>query len=245
MSETGIEIVEDSRALARHAAALVIAAVEATTGKVGVCLAGGATPWRLYRLLGSAAMSDRIPWRRVHWFWGDERFVPPDHADSNYRMIREAMLDESPAPPAHIHQIETVGLEPEQSAALYERNLKLWYGGDALDTEHPLFEVTLLGVGEDGHTASLFPGSRALDENVHWTSAVTDAMPEPRISLTLPALCSSRLVLFLVAGANKHPVWRRLRNGEDLPANRVRPSGKTLWLVDRAAHEGTVIKNDA
>jgi 6-phosphogluconolactonase len=239
MTGAMIEIVEDREALARRAAELIVAALEINPGRAGICLSGGETPRQLYRLLVSPPMCSRVPWRRAHWFWGDERFVPPDHADSNYRMVREAMLDTSPAPPAHIYPIDTVGLEPEQSAALYERTLKLWYGHDDLDPEHPLFDVTLLGVGEDGHTASLFLGSRALDEKLHWATAVTDAKPEARVSLTLKALNSSRLVVFLVAGAGKHSVLRRLRRGEDLPANRIRPTGTLRWLIDRAAEQGT------
>jgi 6-phosphogluconolactonase len=235
---TTIDVFEDGDTLALGAAKLLVRALERKKGRAGVCLSGGSTPRLLYELLAAPPLCDRVPWSRVEWFWGDERFVPPDHPDSNYRMAREAMFDVAPVPPANIHPFETVGLEPEQSAALYERTLKQWYGSEELDPARPLFHVTLLGVGRDGHTASLFPGNPALEEQRHWVTAVIGAKPEPRIGLTLKAINSSRLVIFLVAGGDKYPVLQLLRSGENLPANLIRPASTLRWLMDRAASRG-------
>ena len=122
----------------------------------------------------------------MHWFWGDERFVPHDHPDSNYRMVHQALFSEVPVPEANIHAIPTVGLTPEQAATAYEATLKEFYGGDALDPRRPLFDVTLLEIGEDGHIASLFPGQPALRERHRWVVAVEGRASEPRITLTYP-----------------------------------------------------------
>lgn len=234
---SGVErlVLEDPAALARHAAELLVERLADAPSPVAVCLSGGSTPRLLYELLATPPYRDRIPWDRVHWFWGDERFVPPDHEDSNYRMARLALFAAVPAPPHHVHPIPTQGMPPFQAALAYELALQGFYGAPVLDPGRPLFAVTLLGLGEDGHTASLFPGVAALDEARRWTAAVIGAKPEPRISLTLPALAASRDTLFLVAGAAKRPVLERLARGEDLPAGRVRAIGTVHWLLDRAA----------
>ena len=179
---------------------------------------------------------DRFPWARTHWFWGDERFVPEDDPLSNYRMAREALLSKAPIPAANIHPIPTEHLDPEAAAADYERSLRSSYGAGQLDPARPLFDVTLLGLGTDGHTASLFPGSPALQEKDKWVTAVIGEKPEPRISLTLPALASSRHVAFLVAGAAKWEMLARLRQrDESLPAARVHPVGTLHIFCDAAA----------
>src|SRR5579862_5833953 len=154
-------VLQDPEALARHAAGFVADTLAAATDRVSVALSGGSTPKRLYELLATAPFRDRVPWDRVHWFWGDERFVPPDHPDSNYRMTRLAMLSQAPVPPANIHPIPTVGCTPEQAAMTYEYVLQTLYRGNEIDPARPLFEIVLLGLGEDGHTASLFPGVAA------------------------------------------------------------------------------------
>ena len=228
-------VLEDPEALARHAAGFVADTLAACTNPVAIALSGGSTPKRLYELLSGPPFRDRVPWNLVHWYWGDERFVPPDHPDSNYRMARLAMLSHVPAPAANIHPIPTVDTTPAQAATTYEYVLQALYPRDVLDPARPLFEIVLLGLGEDGHTASLFPGVAALDEHKRWTAAVIGAKPEPRITLTLPALGSARHVIFLVAGANKRPVLDRLAAGEDLPAGRVGTVGTLHWMLDRAA----------
>src|SRR5262249_23838998 len=143
------------------------------------------------------AIAARFPWRRAHWFLGDERFVPHDHPDSNYRMVREALFSRVPVPAANIHAIRTEQLTPEQAALAYESTLKEFYGTDTLDPGQHLFDVTLLGIGEDGHTASLFPGQPALKERRRWAVAVVGVRSEPRVTLTYPALDGSAHVAFL------------------------------------------------
>ncbi len=180
-----------------------------------------------------------MPWDRIHWYWGDERFVPPDHPDSNYRMTRAAMLDKAPIPADHVHPVKTVGLSPRESADDYEKLLKAHYGAATLDPARPLFDLTFLGVGDDGHTASLIPGAdAALAERTRWTAVIEGLRPETRVTLTYPALESSRHVAFLVAGAGKRDILRRIALGEDLPAARVDPVGTLHWMLDRAAAEG-------
>jgi 6-phosphogluconolactonase len=232
----------DAEALARGAASWllthVLAAVSAGRRQPAVCLAGGSTPRRVYEILASPDVAPRFPWDRVHWFWGDERFVPHDHPDSNYRMVRAALLSRAPIPDANIHPIPTgSGLPPDAAAAAYERTLRQFYGADALDPVLPLFDVTLLGLGEDGHTASLLPGEPVLEERTRWVAAVAHGRPEVRITLTYPALESSRDIGFLVAGSAKRSVLARARAGDPaLPATRVRASGGRLhWLADEAA----------
>jgi 6-phosphogluconolactonase len=217
-------------------AAWLSALALASHGAFSVCLSGGSTPRRLYEQIAMPAIASRFPWPRVHWFWGDERFVPHDNPDSNYRMVQDALLSRVPIPNGNIHPIPTEGLSAEQAAAAYEATLKEYYGADTLTLGRPLFDVTLLGIGENGHTASLFPGQPALQEKRRWTVAVLDASTQPRITLTYPALDSSRDVAFLATGAGKRDVVARVRAGDRaLPAALVRPIGRLHWFTDRAA----------
>jgi 6-phosphogluconolactonase len=229
---TETRVFDDAEALAHHAAQWLGAAAQHSSGRFAVALSGGSTPRRLYELLADA----ELPWKRVHWFWGDERFVPPDHPDSNYRMAREALLSRAPVPGTNIHAIRTEGVTPEDAAAGYEAALKRFYGAETLSRERPLFDAVLLGIGEDGHTASLFPGHAALDETQRWVVAVRGAKAQARITLTYSALQSSRETAFLVAGAAKKDALRRAQAGERAtPAGRLRPAGDVHWFVDRAA----------
>src|SRR5215469_14472250 len=182
-----IEVLEDPPALARRAAEWMTATASAAKGPFRVALSGGSTPKGLYGLLASEEFRDRFPWRQVSWFWGDERFVPHDHPESNYRMVREAMLAKVPVPPENIHPIPTDG-EPEDAARRYERTLKADYGSPDLNPARPFFDITLLGLGDDGHTASLLPGDKLLDERQHWVAAVTHGRPEVRITMTYPVI---------------------------------------------------------
>jgi 6-phosphogluconolactonase len=230
-----IEVPADPSALARRAAEWMTGTALAARGRVRVALSGGSTPKALYALLASDEFRDRFPWRRVSWYWGDERFVPYDHPESNYRMTREAMLAKAPVPPENIHPVPADGA-PEDAARRYERTLQEAYGATALDPDRPLFDVTLLGLGPDGHTASLLPGDPVLEERKRWVAVVAHGRPEVRITMTYPAIESSRRVAFLVGGREKASILRAIRAGDSqVPAARVRSRGELFWFVDSAA----------
>jgi 6-phosphogluconolactonase len=230
-----IETFPEPASLARHVAEWMTSAARAVQGAFRVSLSGGSTPKTLYTLLASDEFRGRFPWTRVAWFWGDERFVPYDHPDSNYRMTREAMLAKVPVPPENIHPVPTDGA-PEDAALRYERTLQAAYGAAMLNPTRPLFDVTLLGLGLDGHTASLLPGEPVLEERKRWVAAVSHGRPEIRITMTYPAIESSRCVVFLVTGKEKAAIFRAIRaGGSHVPAARVRPVGELFWFVDRAA----------
>jgi 6-phosphogluconolactonase len=233
--EARLEILADPEALARRVADWLLAISTARGGVFTVALSGGGTPRRLYELLAGPPYRDVFPWDRTHLFWGDERFVPRDDASSNYRMVRDAMLSRAPIPATNIHPVPTEGLTPEAAASDYERELKSFYGAERFDPARPLFDVTLLGLGPDGHTASLFPGSAVLEERERWVAAVVGPKPA-RITLTYPALESGRHVAFLVAGEEKREIFSRFQRGEHtLPAARLRPIGALHLFADAAA----------
>jgi 6-phosphogluconolactonase len=230
-------IVADPAALADTAARRLMARIEANPGRIAVCLTGGSSPKQLYRLLASETWSNRIPWDRVHWFIGDERFVPADSALNNMSVAREIFLGHL-APPINIHPIPTDTKDPDESARRYERELKSFYGAEELDLARPLFDFVLMGIGPDGHTASLFPGYPAVSETRRWVVGVPEAHVEPfvpRVTLTLPALASCREMLFELAGSEKRAILARLSADESLPANRARSLGETVLLADQAA----------
>ena len=230
-----VEILPDSQTLARHVAEWMTQAALAASRPFRVSLSGGSTPKTLYSLLASDDFRNRFPWERVSWYWGDERFVAYDHPDSNYRMTREAMLAKAPVPPENVHPVPADGT-PEEAARRYERTLREAYGTATLDPARPLFDITLLGLGADGHTASLLPGQPVLDERTRWVMAVSHGRPEVRITMTYPAIDSSRSVAFLVAGREKAAILNTIRGGDSaLPAARVRPVGDLIWFVDKAA----------
>lgn len=230
-----IETLSDPLALARHVAEWITRAALAAKGHFRVSLSGGSTPKTLYGLLAADDFRHRFPWQLVSWYWGDERFVPYDHPDSNYRMVREAMLARVPVPPENVHPVPVDGT-PEDAARRYERTLQEAYGAATLDPARPLFDVTLLGLGTDGHTASLLPGEPVLEERRRWVAAVAHGRPETRITITYPVIESSRRVAFLVAGSEKADILRDIRTGDSqAPAARVRPRGELFWFVDRAA----------
>lgn len=201
-----------------------------------VCLSGGSTPKRLFEKLASPAFIELFPWGTTHWFWGDERFVPTDSPDSNFGMTKRTMLDAAPVPEANVHAIPTDLRSAEAAADAYEAVLKRFYGAPQLDPDRALFDVTFLGLGPDGHTASLIPGEPVLDERQKWVAAVTHGRPEARITLTYPPLESSRAIAFLVTGADKAPMLSHVRSGaRDVPAGRLTSTGEIHWFVDRAA----------
>jgi 6-phosphogluconolactonase len=230
-----VEISPDALALAHRVAEWMTQAALAAPGPFRVSLSGGSTPKTLYGLLASDEFRRRFPWPRVFWYWGDARFVPHDSPDSIYRMTREAMLSKADVPPENIYPIPTDGT-PEDAARRYERTLQEAYGAATLDPQRPLFDVTLLGLGPDGHTASLLPGETVLNERKRWVVAVSHGRPEIRITMTYPVIDSSRRVAFLVAGQEKAPIFDAIRTGNSqLPAARVQPVGELLWFVDQAA----------
>lgn len=190
--------------LAGRAAEWLVAHLEGREGRLAVCLTGGSTPKRLYALLTQAPYRARLPWDRVHWFWGDERLVPPGDERSNERMARQALLDAMAVPPDQVHAIPTSG-DSDACAATYEQTLKTFYGADRLDPSRPLFDVMLLGMGGDGHTASLFPGKASLGVTDRWVVSSEPGLDPKvtRVTLTFPALASSRATAFLVSGAEK------------------------------------------
>jgi 6-phosphogluconolactonase len=230
-----IEVLADPPSLARHVAEWMTDLALAAPGVFRVSLSGGSTPKALYERLASRPFVERFPWERVHWYWGDERFVPYDHPDSNFRMTREAMLSKAPIPPENIHPVPTDG-DPDAAAARYQQTLQSAYGAAVLDPARPLFDITLLGLGPDGHTASLLPGEPVLEERRLWVAAVSHGRPEVRITMTYPAIESSRQTAFLVAGQEKAAIMHAIRGGESqVTAARVRPVGDLVWFLDQAA----------
>jgi 6-phosphogluconolactonase len=230
-------VVADPAALAKAAADRVMARIDANQARIAICLTGGSSPKQLYALLASETYRSRIPWDRVHWFIGDERFVPPSDLRNNMAMARKIMLDAF-APPSNIHPIPTDSGSPDESAGRYAHELKSFYGAERLEDVRPLFDMVLMGVGPDGHTASIFPDYPAMGETERWVVGVPKANVEPfvpRVTLTLPALASCREMLFEVAGSDKHAILMRVLAGENLPANRARSNGETVWLMDVAA----------
>jgi 6-phosphogluconolactonase len=236
--------VADAEVLAQAAAGELVQVATRAVGERGsftLALAGGSTPRKLYGLLSDvkAPFRERVPWARTHVFFGDERHVPPDHPESNYRMAREVLL--AHVPTASVHRIH--GEEPDaaHAAAAYEAELRRFFGIMAPGAAPPQLDLVLLGLGPDGHTASLFPGSAALEERRRWAVAVfVERLGAHRITLTLPVLNRAREVLVLVSGSDKAQALARVlapAPGAELPpAGRVRPeAGALLWIVDRAA----------
>ena len=230
-----VEVAKDPETLAHRVAQWITDLAASSRGRFAICLSGGSTPRRLYQLLAESPYGDALPWDRIHWFWGDERFVPWDHPDSNYGMAYTALLGKVPVPARNIHGIATNGT-PADAAAAYERVLKSHYGSESLDPARPLFDIQILGLGPDGHTASLIPGTSVLEDRHRWVAEVIGGRPEPRITLTYPAIESSRHTAFLVAGADKRETLSRALAGDQaLPAARLRPIGELIWFVDEAA----------
>jgi 6-phosphogluconolactonase len=230
-----VNIYESSEELAEAAAQEFAArAGEAIDqrGRFAVVLAGGSTPNATYEIL-ARDYADRIDWSNVHFFFGDERSVPPDHEDSNYRMAREALLDHVPAGSVHRMQGE---LPPDEAAEAYEQELRDFFGSEEL----PRFDLILLGTGGDGHTASLFPETAALEVHDRWVVANPVLKLETtRITLTVPVINAARAVYFLVAGEGKAgPVAEILEGTPDprqYPATLIQPQGGPKWMLDRPA----------
>jgi len=232
-----ILVVADAAALAPIAARRLVERVR-HGHRAAVCLTGGSSPLGLYRLLAQDPWRSKMPWADVHWFLGDDRFVPERDPLSNMGAAKRAFLDSAFVPKQNIHPIPTEAGDPETAARAYEGELKQFYGADRFDPERPLFDLVLMGLGPDGHTASLFPHSPALEESERWVVGVPRTNVEPfvpRVTLTFPALGSTREMLFLVDSADKSPILGRVLAGEDLPAHRAYAQGDLVWLIIRAA----------
>lgn len=206
----------------------------AARGMFSIALSGGSTPRALYGVL--AARADQIEWSRWHCFWGDERCVPPDHEDSCYRMARETLLDHVSVSAVNVHRIRCE-LSPSEAAHSYEQELRAFFAG-----EWPRFDLILLGMGEDGHTASLFPNTPALDVHDAWVTAnIAPSVKQPnRITLTIPAINAAANALFLVSGSSKaaplHQVIDGPRSPRQLPAQFIQPAaGSLIWMIDQPA----------
>ena len=239
-SQTERHVFPDAEAAAQAVAEWLTERALAVDGQAALCLAGGQTPRQVYMMLAASPFRDRFPWHRAHWFFGDERVVAADNPRSNYRMVREALFDHAPVPRENIHAVPTETGDAQKSAAAYEAALQLFYGSERLAANEPLFAATLLGVGDDGHTASLFPGNSALQERKRWAIAVRDpSVPEPRVTLTIPVLESSGEVAFLATGEQKRAIVARLAHDQHLPAARIHPAGRLRWFLDRAAADTT------
>ena len=204
-----------------------------------VALAGGSTPRSFYALLASESYCSRVPWESVHLFWGDERCVPPDHPESNFHMAQETLLSRVPLPAVNIHPIPLDQGDPDSIAKVYEQNLRAFF--QLKDEAWPEFDLVLLGLGEDGHTASLFPHSVALREESRLVIATTGGDPNlPRVTLTIPVLNHAKHLIWLVAGAKKasivHKVLEDSGRSDAVPAQMLQPTkGSSIWFVDRAA----------
>jgi 6-phosphogluconolactonase len=208
------------------------------SGQFTVALSGGSTPKGLYSLLASAEYKERVDWFRVHLFWGDERCVPPDHPESNFRMVRESLLSKVQIPSENVHRMMGEK-EPEQAATEYEEHLRQFFhlprGGV------PRFDLIFLGLGEDGHTASLFPGSPALDEQKRLVATVyVERLKVYRLTLTLPVINAAAQVSFLITGENKSSIVKALLRADGdsskYPAGRVRPvNGQLTWFITQDA----------
>jgi 6-phosphogluconolactonase len=228
--EGRLEVVKDAGALAHRVADLIAERMTACGDPFRLVLSGGSTPIAAYRLL---AARKGLSWGCTELFFSDERFVPPDHHNSNYRMVRETLLADGTVQPRKLLAMPTDDT-PESAALRYEEMLRQQYGAGDLEPGVPLFDLALLGLGEDGHTASLLPDQPVLQERARWVAAVPKGRDEPRITLTYPALESSRLILFLVSGAAKRDALAQARAGA-LPAGGLKPQGEVIWLVDAAA----------
>lgn len=241
-SRRQIKVLADAEAVSRAAADEFLRSARASIQRArrfAVALSGGSTPKHLYELLASAEFRDRIPWANIHFFWGDERRVPPTHPNSNYRMVYEAMLSKVPVPAANIHRIKAEDPDAKRSAQEYEDELRKSF--QLTPGQLPRFDLVLLGMGADGHTASLFPGTSALEETTRLAVAVwAPKLNEFRITLTLSVLNAAAQVVFLAVGEEKADALRRAlepAEGSDrIPAQLIQPTdGEAKWLVDQRA----------
>lgn len=239
-----VQVFDDADTLADHAVRRIVEVMQASLaarGRCTLCLAGGTTPAKTYARLPSAGEAVGLDWSAVYFFFGDERLVPPTDPWSNYELAQQSFLARLAAMPMNVFPMPTGLDSPQRCAEAYEETLSRFFAAPR-GGPPPRFDLVLLGLGDDGHTASLFPGAAALDESQHWVVATPPGRLPPqvdRLTLTFPVLNAARQVMFLVAGANKAPALRDALRGDDfhrVPAAGVRPAeGQLVWLADRAA----------
>jgi len=230
VSDPRTEIFADPQEMAWRVADWLAGLIAAHDGPFRIALTGGNTPRLLYAELSLRT----VDWRKVEFWFIDERYVPHDDPDSNYRMVRETLLSHIAAEPGQVHAFPT-DVDPDMAARTYEADLKRTYG-EHLDPARPLFDFVLLGLGGDGHICSLLPGSPVLEERTRWVMPVMTGRPEVRLTLTYPAVQSSRLTAFLVTGHDKAKAVARVRKQDPaLPGGRLKPEGAVVWLLDREA----------
>jgi len=214
-----------------------------SSGRFTLVLSGGSTPKGLYKKLTEPECSDKLNWNSIHIFWGDERCVPPDHPESNYRMALESFIDHVPLPPRNVHRIQGE-TQPQEAAIAYEKKLKtFFFPGHVEPPGVPGFDLILLGMGDDGHTVSLFPKAAALHEQSRWVVAHhVEKLRSWRVTLTPRVINAAHDVLFLVSGRDKARCLKKVLQGpyrpDELPAQVIRPaSGRLMWMLDvEAAH---------
>lgn len=231
-----VEVLSSVDLLIQRATALVIEQLKAAIadrGMATLALSGGSTPKPLYAALAQAS----LPWEKIHFFWGDERYVPVDHPDSNQGMTRQVLLNQIPIPSENIHAMPTGSGDPAKDAADHEAHVRSFF---QTSSAIPSFDLILLGLGDDGHTASLFPHTDALDVNDRLVT-VGNKDGQPRLTFTIPLINQARSILFLVAGANKQTALKAIFQDGDTeldrqyPARFVRPQGECRWLLDATA----------
>ncbi|MBW4619734.1 MAG: 6-phosphogluconolactonase [Cyanosarcina radialis HA8281-LM2] len=246
--QKNVEVLPDGKALTDRSLALILEKIPGAIqqrGQFTIALSGGNTPKPLYE----AIAAQELPWEQIHVFWGDERYVPPQHPDSNQKMAREAWLDRVNIPAANIHPMPTAPADPATAAKIHETELREFF--NVSGEEFPVLDVILLGIGDDGHTASLFPHTDALQVGASKTSAgevplvvVGNKDGQPRLTFTAPLINHARCVIFIVAGANKQPALAQIfaANGDPLtyPARLIQPEGELWWLLDRSAGENLI-----
>lgn len=232
-----VEVLPDKATLIQRSLELVLTKIQEAIAERGICtiaLAGGSTPKPLYEQLAQ----QNLPWEKIHIFWGDERYVPPTHPDSNEGMARQAWLDRVPIPAANIHSMPTGSGDPAQDASQHEADLQAFF--HTQPGEFPTLDMILLGMGDDGHTASLFPHTAALQVRDRLVT-VGDKDGQPRITFTAPLINQARTVIFIVAGASKRPALAQVfaTDADDTvyPSRLIQPQGELWWLLDQAAGE--------
>ncbi|MEL6440896.1 MAG: 6-phosphogluconolactonase [Cyanobacteria bacterium J06621_8] len=235
-----LEILEDKAALIERSRDEIVSQIQqaiAARGQFTIALSGGSTPKPLY----AALATQDLPWSKIHIFWGDERYVPATHTDSNQLMARQAWLNQIPIPQENIHPMVTTSDDPEVDAAQHEAELREFW---QMPSGFPRFDLILLGMGDDGHTASLFPRTPALTVSDRLIT-VGNKDGQPRLTFTVPLINHARCVLFVVAGANKRSALKQIfapqGNEQQYPSRLIQPQGKLLWLLDYEA--GAELKN--
>jgi len=246
MGDTGdlhekIVVCRDREDLGERSAILFVRLVQEALlirGRFAVALAGGTTPRTLYQRLANRPFSDQIPWKEVHLFWGDERAVLPDNPDSNYRMAHETLISHVPIPPGNVHRMPAEMSDLQAAAKQYEETLRRFFNRPK--EGWPSFDLALLGIGSDGHTASLFPGSPGLNEKERWVAApYVEKLKAARLTLTLPVFNHAKQVVFLISGRDKAPIMKEILqdypHSNEIPAALIRPEEMRWFFLDQEA----------